>query len=67
MYRNKGINSNTWILGPGVLYQTHFEVWVRGLDNFKTIAKETLGNRNMVSAENATNFIDWKQNSVTRR
>ena len=39
----------------------HFDVWMRGLDNFKTGTKETVGNRNVVLSENAKNLMDCKE------
>ena len=42
---------------------------MQGLDNFKTGTKETGGNRNVVSSENAKNLLDCKEikrNSDTR-
>ena len=52
-----------------VLYSTHFDVWMLGLDHFKMDTKETGGNRNVVPSENATNLMDCKEikrNSVRR-
>ena len=43
------------------------DVQLQGLDNFKTVAKETKGNRCVVPMKNATNLLDCKeikQNSV---
>ena len=39
---------------PGVLYLTNPDVLMHGLDDFKTVAQETRGNRNMIPTENAT-------------
>ena len=48
----------------------HSDVWMQGLDNSKTIAKEIGGYNIVVPMENATNLMDCKeikQNSVTRK
>ena len=37
---------------------THPDIRIRGLDNFKTAAKETRDNRNVITAESDRNLMD---------
>ena len=46
---------------PEVIYWTHPDVWMPGLNNFKTPAKETEGNRNVVPLLNASNLMNCKE------
>ena len=48
-------------MSPGVPHRTHSDVWMQGLDNFKTVTKETGGNRNLVPTENVRNLMDCEK------
>ena len=44
----------------------HSDVFMKGPGSFKTITKETRGDRNVAPTENAVNLMDCNKNSVWR-